>query len=71
MHATDSTAAGEGGRNNLNWLKDVRTDERLFHLPGPVGKLERPLPESQGQNLALTGLFIPSSLDIGLEQDSF
>ena len=40
-------AAAERGGNNLKGSKDVRTE----------------FGSSQGQNMALTGLFIPSSLD--------
>jgi len=42
--------AGEQIWNNLNGVKDFRTDNG----------------SGQGQNLALTGVFVPSSLDSGL-----
>jgi len=41
--------AVERGGNNVNGFKDCRTENG----------------SSQGQNLALTGLFVPSSLDSG------
>ena len=40
----------ERGRNNQNGLKDSRTENG----------------SSRGQNLALTGLFVPNSLDCGI-----
>ena len=43
-------AAAQRGENNLNTFNDVRTENG----------------SSQGQNLALTGLCGPSSLDSGL-----
>jgi len=44
--------AGERGGNHLKYRKDVRTENG----------------SSQGHNLALTGLFVPSSLDSGLQR---
>jgi len=43
-------AAAEMGGNNLNGCQDFRTENG----------------SGQGQNLALTGLFVPSSLDSGV-----
>ena len=45
-------AAAERKRNTLNGFQDFRTGH------GP----------SQGQNLALTGLHVPSSLDSGISE---
>jgi len=45
-----SRAAAERGGNNLNAFEDFCTENG----------------SSQGQNLASTGLFVPSSLDSGL-----
>ena len=39
----------------------IRFEANMDQLPG----LERILPESQGQNLALTALYVPRSLDSG------
>jgi len=49
MSEVPTMAAGERGGNNLNGFEDFRTENG----------------SSQGQNLALTGLFVPSSIDSG------